>query len=1038
MKGHTESEADIRNELAALKEENEELERTAAECRLRNKKLEAEVAGWGKIFNAVGSAVWLLDRNHRIVQANRATKEIFGLAPEELIGRFCHEVVHCTSGPLPECPCNFMRETLQRETMELDLGERRLEIVADPILDAEGRLMGIVHIVSDITRRREMVEAMRQKEEMLSSIFRAAPAGIGIVKDRIFQETNDKLSHMTGYSREEIVGRNTRFIYGTDEDCEEVGREIREQIDTKNTATIETRWRTKDGRQIDIILMVTPLDPNEPQGKHTFTALDVTELKRAEEAVRSGEERYRVIAENAKVVIWMMDMEMRYTYVSPSVRRNLGYLPEEFVTLPLRELIPSPSLRLCTEIFEQELEEERNPNRDLFRSRSIEAEHIHRDGRTIPVEINMTYIRDTAGKAVGILGITRDMTAQKQAAEKLYASERRYRQLIDQAADGIFVVSTAGDYLLVNRKFCEMSGYTEEELLKLNVTATYPDEMKDVGEQRVRRVTAGESMRFERPMKRKDGTIFFVELSVSRLEDGRHQGFVHDITERRKTDNELRRLSIAIEQAAEEIMITDPEGVIQYVNPAFEHITGFSRRDAIGQTPRILKSGVHDKTFYEQLWNTIKGGNIWKGRINNKRQDGKLIQEDGIISPLVNSQGELTGYVSLKRDITESVILEAQLRQAQKMEAIGTLAGGIAHDFNNMLGAMMGYVELARYRTADTAIQAYLEQVLTACNRARDLVAQILTFSRQREQEKKPVAVVPIVKEAMKLLRASLPATIEIRQHYEIDNDTTLADPTQIHQVLMNLCTNAVHAMRDHEGVLEIVLSEQIISAGPVVYQQDIHPGHYLKLSVSDTGEGIDPAIQEKIFDPFFTTKKQGEGTGLGLSTVYGIVKDHGGIIELETAPGSGTTFTILLPLIDAVGQGEDRTPEDIPRGSGRILLADDEEPMASLGAEMLASLGYDVSVRLSSRDALEAFRKQPDKFDLVITDMTMPNMTGVAMAREMLKIRPGLPLILTTGFSERINEEEAKRIGFKAFLMKPVSFPILARTVKDVLGEKV
>jgi len=1037
MKGHIRNEAELRNELAALQHKIEDLEKTAAEYRLRNVELEAEIAGWDKIFNAAGSAVWLLDRNHRIVQANRATKEIFGLAPEELIGRFCHEVVHCTPHPLPKCPCRFMRETPRRETLELVQGGRWFEIVADPILDAKGNFTGIVHVVNDITRRKEMAEAIRQKEEMLSSIFRAAPAGIGIVKDRVFLETNDKLSQMTGYAREEIVGRDTRFIYGADEDYEAVGGEIREQIDTNRTATIETRWRTKDGRRIDVILMTTPLDPDNPQGKHTFTALDVTELKRAKEAVRAGEERYRVIAENARVVIWMMDMEMRYTYVSPSVRHNLGYTPEEYITKPIQELLTPSSVELCLKTFAQEMKEEKNPDRDLLRSRSIEAEHIHRDGRIIPVEINMTYIRDAAGNAAGILGIIRDITAQKQTAEELHESEQRYRQLIDQAADGIFVVSPEGDYLLVNRKFCEMSGYTEEELLELNVTSTYPDEMKNVGEQRVRRVTAGESMRFERPMRRKDGTIFYVELSVSKLEDGRHQGFIHDITERKSRDNELRRLSIAIEQAAEEIMITDPEGVIQYVNPAFEHITGFSRRDAIGQTPRILKSGVHEKAFYEQLWNTIKGGNIWKGRITNKRQDGKLIQEDGIISPLVNSQGELTGYVSLKRDVTESVILEAQFRQAQKMEAIGTLAGGIAHDFNNMLGAMMGYVELARYRTADMAIQSYLEQVLTACNRARDLVAQILTFSRQREQEKKPVAVVPIVKEAMKLLRASLPATIEIRQHYEIDNDTILADPTQIHQVLMNLCTNAVHAMREHEGILEVGLSEQPISDDLPAYQQDVQPGNYLKLSVSDTGEGIDPAIQEKIFDPFFTTKKHGEGTGLGLSTVYGIVKDHGGIIELETVPGSGTTFTILLPLIDAVSQGEERTPEDIPKGSGRILLADDEEPMASLGAEMLTSLGYEVSVRLSSRDALEAFRTQPEKFDLVITDMTMPNMTGVAMAREMLKIRPGLPLILTTGFSERINEEEAKRIGFKAFLMKPVSFPILARTVKQVMGEK-
>ncbi|MEI7638344.1 MAG: ATP-binding protein [Syntrophus sp. (in: bacteria)] len=381
--------------------------------------------------------------------------------------------------------------------------------------------------------------------------------------------------------------------------------------------------------------------------------------------------------------------------------------------------------------------------------------------------------------------------------------------------------------------------------------------------------------------------------------------------------------------------------------------------------------------------------------------------------------------------------MEAQLRQAQKMEAIGTLAGGIAHDFNNILAAMMGYAELAKFKTTDVKIHPHMDQVLKACGRAKDLVQQILTFSRQREQEKKPVAVTPIVKEAMKLIRSSLPATVEIRQSYTNGNDAVLADPTQIHQVLMNLCTNAVHAMREREGVLEVRLDQQEISVGYPAYDSEAKPGAYLQLTVSDTGEGIDPAIKDKIFDPFFTAKQPGEGTGLGLSIVYGIVRDHGGIIAVESNPGEGTTFTVSLPLIDVAGLREDQESTVIPRGSSCILLVDDEEPIASLGKEMLTALGYDVVVRLNSRDALEAFRAQPERFDLIITDMTMPHMTGANMAQEVFKIRPGFPIILTTGFSERINAEEAKKIGIRAFIMKPVSLPILAQTVKQVIDEE-
>ncbi|HRU89542.1 MAG TPA: ATP-binding protein, partial [Syntrophales bacterium] len=264
-----------------------------------------------------------------------------------------------------------------------------------------------------------------------------------------------------------------------------------------------------------------------------------------------------------------------------------------------------------------------------------------------------------------------------------------------------------------------------------------------------------------------------------------------------------------------------------------------------------------------------------------------------------------------------------------------------------------------------------------------------------------------------------------------------LADPTQIHQVLMNLCTNALYAMRNQEGVLEVRLEEKVLADTVPECDRERKGGAYLQLVVRDTGEGIDPAVQDKIFDPFFTTKKAGEGTGLGLSVVYGIVRDCGGEIFVDSEPGHGTTFTILLPLVAADGRRDELTPAVLPRGRGRILFVDDEAPIASLGQEMLTSLGYEVAVRFSSHDALAAFRAHPDRFDLVITDMTMPNMTGAGLARELLKIRPGLPVILTTGFSERINAEEAKQLGIRAFLMKPVSLADLAQAVKRVMEER-
>jgi len=629
--------------------------------------------------------------------------------------------------------------------------------------------------------------------------------------------------------------------------------------------------------------------------------------------------------------------------------------------------------------------------------------------------------------------------ARLHAEEHLRESEGKFRDLAEKSIVGIYLIQD-GLFKYVNGEMAAIFGHNVQEIIDRMGPreVIYPEDLPMV-EENIRKRICGElkSLRYEFRIITRDGQVRNAEVFSSQtLYRGRPAviGTLLDVTERRQVEEELRRLSIAVEQAAEDVIITDPEGFIQYVNPAFETITGYSRMEAVGRTPRFLKSDRHDAVFYEHLWRTIKNGEIWTGRITNRCKNGKLIQEDTTISPLTTSTGKLMGYVALKRDVTESMRMEAQLRQAQKMEAIGTLAGGIAHDFNNILGAMMGYAELAKFKTADKKIHPYLEQILKACDRSRDLVKQILTFSRQQEQEKRPVAVTPIVKEAMKLLRSSLPATVEIRQTYANRHDTVLADPTQIHQVLINLCTNALHAMRNREGVLDVRLEEQLLSPEDPPYDPELREGAYLKLTVSDTGEGIDPVLKDKIFDPFFTTKDAGEGTGLGLSVVYGIVKDYGGVIAVESEPSQGTVFTIYLPLLDADGRHEEKEMADIPRGRGRILLVDDEEPIASLGWEMLSSLGYEVAVRFSSHDALAAFRVHPERFDLVITDMTMPNMTGAGLAREMLKLRPDLPIILTTGFSERIDEEEAKKIGIREFLMKPVSLADLARAVKAQL----
>jgi len=382
---------------------------------------------------------------------------------------------------------------------------------------------------------------------------------------------------------------------------------------------------------------------------------------------------------------------------------------------------------------------------------------------------------------------------------------------------------------------------------------------------------------------------------------------------------------------------------------------------------------------------------------------------------------------------------ERQLQQIDKIQAIGTLAGGIAHDFNNILFPISGYTEMSiDDAPEDSEIKQNLEKVLKATGRARDLVDQILTFSRQSSQEYKPLRIQPIIKEAFKLLRATLPTTIEIIQNIDSRCGATTGNPTQIHQVIMNLCTNAFHAMQDKGGRLEVNLSEVDVDADDIFKKMGMTPGRYLRLEVIDTGQGMEPAVLTRIFEPYFTTKEPGKGTGLGLSVTHGIVKSHGGDIKVNSEPGKGTTFHVYFPLIGRViTEAQTVSTEIAARGTEHILLIDDEIQIVQMEQQMLQRLGYSVTLRTSSLDALDTFGKQPHKFDLVITDMTMPDLTGMDLAPQLLKIRPDIPIIICSGFSEGITEDKVKSIGIREFIQKPMAISDLAMTMRKVLDSK-
>ena len=519
-----------------------------------------------------------------------------------------------------------------------------------------------------------------------------------------------------------------------------------------------------------------------------------------------------------------------------------------------------------------------------------------------------------------------------------------------------------------------------------------------------------------------------------------------DQIERRNLDlhESEQRFRLLVDQAVDAFFLQNSKGQIIDVNQQACNSLGYSREELIGMTVADIDAAVDNKLFKEKYWDRLLPGRSVTIEGIHQRKDGVKFPVEVRLG-LLDLDGKKI-IMALARDITDRIKserekyrLETQLQQARKMESIGTLAGGIAHDFNNILSPIFGYVELTMMSLPEgSEVTSYLDEVMKAAQRAKELVKQILTFSRQEAQDKAPVQIEIITKEALKLLRASIPTTIEIRQDIASDCGPILANPTQIHQILMNLCTNAYHAMRETGGILGVSLKTIEINDKDTIRNINLAPGSYLRLEVSDTGPGMEQEIITRIFEPYFTTKAKGEGTGMGLSVVHGIIKGHDGEITVYSEPGKGTTFHVYLPVTkDATAVAERKeTNAPLPTGREKILLVDDEKIIVKVVQLMLESLGYTVTAFTDPAMALEHFRENPAAFDLLLTDMTMPKMTGDQLIRQVIAIRPEFPIILCTGFSEIINEESAKEMGVKEYLMKPVVMNELAPVIRTALGD--
>ena len=600
-----------------------------------------------------------------------------------------------------------------------------------------------------------------------------------------------------------------------------------------------------------------------------------------------------------------------------------------------------------------------------------------------------------------------------------------------------------------NQAFCRLVGYSQQELKSIDwVKGLTPLRWRDEESARLAKLRqTGKPVRYEKQYIKKDGSLVPVELFVdcARDEQGELQyycAFVSDITERKLAEERFRILA---EDAPFSIMQFDHEGRVTYVNKWHLDVfakgklgRGFFLGKLVFELPGIAEAGVG-----QQVEKILKGETVYLEEVYFPRFAAGHSGYQRIHGMPFYQDGRLLGGFLIREDITQKKQednkrenLEQALRQSQKMEALGTLAGGIAHDFNNMLASVIGNAELGQVDLPpEHPVQAYLGQILEAGQRGTDLIRQILGFSRSQEYEPRPMRLAPAIENGLKLLRSSISRSVEIRENLAARDERILGDVTQMQQVLMNLCTNAAQAM-EGGGVMQVALERFEVDGGQALaISPEMRQGAYLRLSVQDTGTGISKEILPRIFDPFFTTKEVGKGTGMGLSVAHGLVRAHSGFITAESQKGAGSRFSVYLPIIDTEPQEE--APEEtanLPRGRERVLFVDDEEAIAHLGQQILSRLGYQVTAATSSTRALEIYRQDPGSYDLVITDYAMPDMNGDRLAREMLSISPELPVIVCTGFTERMDAAKARDLGVRGFVLKPLNVKDLAQLVRRVL----
>jgi two-component system cell cycle sensor histidine kinase/response regulator CckA len=1045
------------------------------------------------LLDAIPIPVFYKDKDGRYLGFNRAFETFFGAIREQMVGKTVFEI-----HPLELARVYHAKDTELFQERGVQQYESQVKnahgVVHDVAVykavftDSRGAVSGLIGTVLDITDRKKAEEDLQRSNDMLRAIIEAAPAAIiGLdLEGNVHSVWNPAAEKMLGWRAGEVMGRPLPTV---PVERQHEFTAFRERIRNGMTLNgVEVCRQRCDGTPIDYSIYASPLHDAEGRISGNIAVLvDITERKRAEaerqahlrilesmdkvnRAIQGARDLDHLMSDVLDVVLSIFDCDRAYllypcdpeaeSWTSPMERCK----PEYPGVLALG--LEMPMTQEVAETFRILLnsdapvkfgpETEHPLPGDIFERfgiKSFLSMALHpRVGKPWQFGIHQcAHARVWTQEEERLLqGIGRrliDALTSLLAHRDLRKSEEFLKNIVDNIPNMIFVKDAeALRFVRFNKAGEQLLGYSQEEMLGKNDHDLFPKEEADFFTAKDREVLDKKKLVDipEETIRSRSNTQRILHTKKIPIldENGRPQyllGISEDITDRKTADASLRKLSQAIEQTPVSIVITDTSGTIEFVNTKFTQITGYSQAEALGKNPRILKSSETSAEEYARLWKTISSGGVWRGEFHNRKKNGELFWEYATIAPIRNADKVISHYVAVKEDITERKKLEEQLRQVQKMEAVGQLAGGVAHDFNNMLGVIIGHSELALAQMdAAQPFFSHLVEIRKAAERSADLTRQLLAFARKQTVAPKVLDLNETIEGMLKLLRRLIGEDIQLTWQPEMQVWPIKVDPSQIDQVLANLCVNARDAIKG-VGRVNIETHRVAVDEAYCADHPEAVPGGYTLLIVSDNGCGMDHETLGRIFEPFFTTKEQGKGTGLGLATVYGIVKQNNGFINVSSEPGQGTTFEIHLPhhMAKADEAQEESLTAPVARGNETILIVEDEPTILNLARLMLESLGYRVLTTSSPFEAVRIAREHADEIHLLLSDVVMPEMNGRELADRLTSLRPGITCLFMSGYTSDVIARHGVLEKGINHIEKPFSIQTLAAKVREALSSK-